>query len=73
MDFFEKNDVDTTEYVVSSLKVTTIFGIIIWILNIVGIFTIKQSIMNSTMFIGLFIVLIPIFMLKLFKVSISSI
>lgn len=72
MDFFEKNDVDTTQYIINSLKVTTLFGVIIWGLNLVGLFTIKQGIMNVTMSAGLCIVLIPIFLLKVFKVSVHS-
>ncbi|MFI3170931.1 MAG: PP2C family protein-serine/threonine phosphatase [Eubacteriales bacterium] len=69
MDFLEKNDIDTTHYVVSSLKVTTLFGVMIWFLNIIGVFTIQQSIMNTTMCTGLCIMLIPIFALKKFNVS----
>ncbi|MFI3172541.1 MAG: PP2C family protein-serine/threonine phosphatase [Eubacteriales bacterium] len=69
MDFFEKNDVDTTRYVTSSLKVITLFGIMIWMLNILGIFTIQQSIMNITMSIGLCVILMPIILLKVLHLS----
>ncbi len=69
MDFFEQNDVDTTRYVIKSLKVITIVGIMIWLLNVVGIFTIQQSVMNICMGLGLCVILIPIIVLKVFHIS----
>lgn len=69
MDFFEKNDIDTTRYVIRSLKVITLFAIMIWTLNALGIFTIKQSIMNVTMSLGLIVAVTPALLLKVFHFS----
>ncbi|WP_317855583.1 PP2C family protein-serine/threonine phosphatase [Chakrabartyella piscis] len=71
-DFFKKNEADTTQYIIKSLIVTIVFGLLIWALNIAHIFTVDQKIMGIAMPLGLIVFALPYISSKLFDIELST-
>lgn len=71
--FLEQNIEESNKLVAKIMAFTSIFLVLAWILNLAGVFIIKNSIMTIACIIGIIVLFVPIVCIYLLKLDPSVI
>lgn len=66
MDLYVTNELNANKYVAKSLAVMSLVGALLWLLNLVGIFIVDETLMNIGMPAGIFCLTMPFLLEKFY-------
>lgn len=67
--FFEKNEQEANLFVSKTMRITSIFMILVYVLNVLGIFVVPNTIMVIATVSGIVILLIPTLLINILKLT----